>query len=64
MYINWKLFSKADATHHKIWILLKKHFLIYKRISSIGRAQQFQIVLVILDVAYIEHQQNTYQGIS
>ena len=52
-YINRKLFSKADMDHHKILILLKGHFTIYKNQSRIFTAQQFQMVSMILDATYI-----------
>ena len=41
LYINWKLFSRAIVGHHKILILLKGHFTIYKRGSSVRTARQF-----------------------
>ena len=33
LYINWELFSRADVPHHKILILLKGHFTVYKFIA-------------------------------
>ena len=44
LYINRKLFSRAIVAHHKILILLKGHFTIYKRRSSIRIALQFLMV--------------------
>ena len=51
LYINQKFFSRAMVAHHKIQILLKGHFTIYKEdpASSILTALQFQIVSTILD---------------
>ena len=50
LYINRKLFSRADVTHHKVLILLKGHFTIYQiKPSSICMARQFQLVLAFLD---------------
>ena len=49
LYINGKLFSGAIVGHHKILILQKGHFAIYKRKSSILKALQFQIDWTILD---------------
>jgi len=40
--------SRAIVAHHKILILLKGHFAIYKRKSSVWMALQFQIVMTIL----------------
>ena len=50
LYINRKLFPRADVANCKILILLKGHFAIYKRRScSVKRAQQFEIVQTILE---------------
>jgi len=41
LYINWKLFSRVIVGHHKMLILLKGHFTINKRRSSVRSAQRF-----------------------
>ena len=41
LYINWKLFSRAIVAHHKMLILLKGHFTLYKRRSSVRTAWWF-----------------------
>ena len=49
LYINRKLFSRAIVGRHKILILLKGHFTINKRRSSLWTALQFLMVCKILD---------------
>ena len=50
IYQSKALFKPMNA-HHKILILLQGHFAIYKKHSSISKAEQCQIVWTILDPA-------------
>ena len=58
------IFSRADVAHYKILILLKGHFTIYKKQSSVCSAWQFQMVFTILDAANMFARRIPYQGTS
>jgi len=57
--ISQKLFSRADVANHQLLILLKGHFTIYKKNSSLFRFGNS--VATILDAANIV-QGTLYQG--
>ena len=48
IYINQKLFPRPLIAHHKIFFLLKGHFIIYRKRSQHMRIQQYNIALPIL----------------
>jgi len=48
VYINWKLFSRADVAQHTVLVVLKGHFAIYKRRSSICTAEPYICILGLL----------------